>query len=108
MPQIKVRGISPEKLCKISVVLLNELSELIDCPRDHFEIEYFQTLAISEGNIEAAYPFVEVAWFDRGLVLQDKAAELITKHIHELGVSNVDIVFTCFEKRNYYENGTHF
>lgn len=108
MPQIKVRGISPEKLCKINNQLIDELVEIVQCPRDYFELEYIQSIAIRDGNIDEAYPFIEVAWFDRGLEVQDKVAKAITKHMLSAGEEAVDIAFTTFEKRSYYENGEHF
>ncbi len=108
MPQIKVRGISPENLCKISEELIDELVAIVECPRDYFELEYINSMAIREGNIEVAYPFVEVAWFDRGQEVQDEVAKIITKYVHRLGVASVDIAFLSFEKRRYYENGVHF
>ena len=108
MPQIKVRGISPEKLCELSKDLIDELVEVVECPRDYFELEYIQSIAIREGNIEAAYPFIEVAWFDRGQEVQDDVAKIITKHVLSLGIPSLDLAFTTFEKRNYYENGVHF
>lgn len=108
MPQIKVRGISPEKLCVMSKELIDELVQIVQCPRDYFELEYIQSLGIREGSIEAAYPFIEVAWFDRGQEVQDQVARIITKYVHQVGIPSVDIAFTYFEKRNYYENGAHF
>jgi len=39
MPQMKVRGIAPEELCKIDVKLIDELTGIVGCPRDYFEIE---------------------------------------------------------------------
>ncbi len=108
MPQIKVRGISPEKLCQIGENLIEELAQLIDCPKDHFELEYFQSLAIRGGSIEAAAPFVEIAWFDRGQELQDQAAKIITRYVHDLGFADIELAFTYFKRENYYENGSHF
>ncbi|MBM7616342.1 DUF1904 domain-containing protein [Alkaliphilus hydrothermalis] len=108
MPQIIVRGVSPVLLCKINKELIDELVAIVECPRDYFEMEYIHSMAIREGNIEAAYPFVEVAWFDRGQEIQDQVAKAITKYMNMLGVASLDIAFTHFEKKNYYENGEHF
>ena len=55
------------------------------------------------------YPFVEVAWFDRGQEVQDMVAKIITDNIREnLNVESMDLAFTVFEKEKYYENGEHF
>ncbi|KAB3530463.1 DUF1904 domain-containing protein [Alkaliphilus serpentinus] len=108
MPQIKVRGISPEKLCKIDQNLIDELVEIVQCPRDYFQLEYIQSLAIRDGNIEEAYPFVEVAWFDRGLEVQDQVAKTITKYMRHLSEESVEVAFILFDKRSYYEDGERF
>ena len=66
MPQIKVRGINENDICKISEKMVDELVEAVKCPRDYFEIECIKSVAIRDGKIADVYPFVEVAWFDRG------------------------------------------
>ncbi len=108
MPHLKFRGILPEELCKINKPLLDELVEIIKCPRDYFEMEYIHTTAIRDGEMAQVYPFVEVAWFDRGQEVQDQTAMAITKHVKELGIEAVDIAFTQYQKNSYYENGEHF
>lgn len=108
MPHLKVRGISPEGLCKINDPLIDELVEIIRCPKDYFEMEYIHTTAIRAGAIAEVYPFVEVAWFDRGQEVQDQVAKAITKHVHSLGIAAVDVAFTQYQRNCYYENGEHF
>ena len=38
MPQIKVRGINENDICKISEKMVDELVEAVKCPWDYFEI----------------------------------------------------------------------
>lgn len=109
MPQIKIRGIHENDICKISEKMIDNLVEAVKCPRDYFEIECIKSVAIRHGKISDVYPFVEVAWFDRGQEVQDKVANIITKSIREeLNINNIDLAFTIFEKEKYYENGEHF
>ncbi|SDK72847.1 DUF1904 domain-containing protein [Natronincola ferrireducens] len=108
MPQIKVRGIAPEELCKIDLPMVDKLTEIVGCPRDYFEIEYIQSVAIRNGKIDEVYPFIEVAWFDRGQEIQDQVAKTIYDFVQQIGIKNLDIAFIYFEKNNYYENGEHF
>ena len=109
MPQIKVRGINENDICKISEKMIDELVEAVKCPRDYFEIECIKSVAIRNGKIADVYPFVEVAWFDRGQEVQDMVAKIITDNIREnLNVESMDLAFTVFEKEKYYENGDHF
>ena len=108
MPHLKVRGIVPEVLCRLNNPLIDELVEIIKCPREYFEMEYIHTTAIRDGKIAEVYPFVEVAWFDRGQEIQDQVAKAITKHVYELGIDAVDVAFTQYQRNSYYENGEHF
>ncbi len=109
MPQIKIRGIHEDEICKISEKMVDELVEAVKCPRDYFEIECIKSVAIRNGKIAEVYPFVEIAWFDRGQEIQDIVAKIITDNIKEdLKVESMDLAFTVFEKEKYYENGEHF
>ena len=108
MPQIKIRGIEPEKICTISTKMVDELEKIVGCPREYFTIECIPSTFIKNGKIDAGYPFVEVVWFDRGQETQDNVAKSITKLIHGSGYENVDIFFTVLLENLYYENGEHF
>ena len=97
MPQIKVRGINENDICKISEKMVDELVEAVKCPRDYFEIECIKSVAIRDGKIADVYPFVEVAWFDRGQEVQDTVAKIITDNIREnLNIESMDLAFTVF------------
>lgn len=109
MPQIKIRGIEALELCKVSENLIDELVEVVKCPRDYFEIEAINSVAIKDGKLQSAYPFVEVAWFDRGQEIQDRVAKIITSILRDkLKIESLDLAFVTFNKNCYYENGEHF
>ncbi len=108
MPQIKMRGVNLEKVCAVSKTMIDVLEKIIECPRDYFTIEWISSTFVSDGSIVPGYPFVEVAWFDRGQEIQDQVAREITRVIHEMGYSSVEICFHPLEKRSYYENGERF
>lgn len=108
MPQIKIRGIEVENVSSISKELIDELQKFIECPRDYFTIEVIHSTFIMDGEITNGYPFIEIAWFNRGQEIQDKVAKTVTSFIHSLGYEDVDVIFTVFEENKYYENGIHF
>lgn len=108
MPQLKIRGIKAEEICSISKELVDELVEIVDCPRDYFTIECIETTSVFDGKIVRTYPFIEVAWFDRGQQIQDMVAKTLTKYVNRLGIQDLDIAFTIFQGNRYYENGEHF
>lgn len=109
MPTITVKGVKPENLCSISEELINSLVDTIKCPKDYFEIESLNVVSVTSGSITEPYPFVEIAWFDRGLETQDLVAKIITETFkNKLNIDNLDLAFKLYEKRSYYENGNHF
>ena len=108
MPQLKVRGIELIRLSEISKALIDELEELLKCPRNYFTIECINSTFIRDQEMAMDYPIVEIAWFDRGQEIQDNVAKIVTNYIHKVGYKAVDIIFTTLEEKKYYENGEHF
>lgn len=108
MPILTLRAVKQEEALKFSKELIDELEGLLSCPRDYFTIELRNSTFIKDGQISEGYPIVDVSWFDRGQELQDKAAEIITKHIKEFGYETVDVIFHKLVEEAYYENGKHF
>ena len=108
MPALKLKSIDAKKALTISKNLIDELQELIQCPRNYFSIESTQSLFIVDGEFTEGPPVVEVSWFDRGQEIQDKSAKIITKYVNSIGYENVDVIFHVLEGNRYYENGVHF
>ncbi|MGE5705066.1 MAG: DUF1904 family protein [Clostridia bacterium] len=108
MPQLIVRGITVEQLKTISTPLIAELAEVCECGTDNFMIEYQHTTSIFGGEVVNSYPFIEVAWFERGQQVRDRFAEAVTRHVLSLGIPEVEIAFAVYREDSYYLNGKHF
>lgn len=108
MPQLKIRGIEKEKIVNVSTELVNELSQLVNCSREDFTIELIESTYVFDGKEISPYPFIELAWFDRGQETQDKVAGIITNKFKEQGIQELDLMFVILEKNKYYYNGKHF
>jgi len=108
MPALVVKSIDSQGVCKVSKDLIDELTEIIQCPRDYFTIEVVESKYIYDGEIVKGPAVIDVFWFDRGQEVQDKTAKAITKHIKSLGYENLDVIFHLLEENKYYENGEHF
>ncbi|WP_407313931.1 DUF1904 domain-containing protein [Desulfosporosinus sp. SB140] len=108
MPQIKIRGIETTAVCKLSKQLIDELEALTQSPRDYFTLEVIHSTFVMDGEIAQGYPFVEIAWFDRGQEIQDQVALAVSQVLNRAGYPNVDIMFTVLERTHYYENGEHY
>lgn len=108
MPLIRLRAMEPKKICVVSKELVDELQQLLQCPRDYFTVEAVNSTFIKDGEFVNGSPVIEVSWFDRGQEIQDKAAVIITKYIQSIGYNNVDVIFMELNENRYYENGIHF
>ncbi|MBC9784247.1 DUF1904 domain-containing protein [Heliobacterium chlorum] len=108
MPQIMIRGMELNDIKRISKPLVDELSEVIGCPRDYFTIEQIHSTFIADGEITKAYPFIQVNWFDRGQEIQDKAAKVIDSYVRDAGYEQVEVYFIVLNEEKYYENGEHY
>ncbi|QTH40334.1 DUF1904 family protein [Cohnella sp. LGH] len=105
MPHLLFRGVNPEQVRAISETLVAELAAVCRCPEDYILLECVHTTALFEGKVVPSYPFVEVAWFDRGTAVRDLAAACIDRHIRSLGVPELEIAFRNYERESYYANG---
>lgn len=108
MPALKFKAIESEKVCAISRDLVDELQEIVKCPRDYFILEAVQSTFIKDGEFVKGYPVVEISWFNRGQEIQDKVAKAVTKYVHSMGYHDVDVIFIALKENEYYENGEHF
>lgn len=108
MPQIKIKGIEKETVKAFSKSMVDDLSSIIDCPRDHLIIECQEVISIFDGEEIPVYPFIELAWFDRGTEVQDKVSDCIFKYLSDANIEEAELAFTTFKERNYYYNGKHF
>ncbi|HWR41767.1 DUF1904 family protein [Sporomusa sp.] len=108
MPQLIIKGMKLEKIKDISKPLVDELQEIIGCPRDYFTIEAVNSMFIMDGQQTGITPFVQVNWFDRGQEVQDRVAAIICRHVMSAGYSQVETFFVVLEESRYYENQTHY
>lgn len=105
MPRLVVRGISPELMIQISKPLIEELGEICQCGTDNFTIDCLAVTSVFGGEVVMTYPFIEVAWFERGPVIRDAFAQAVTRHVQSAGVTEIEIAFKVYEEPAYYING---
>lgn len=105
MPHMIVRGISVPQIQSISTALIDELAEVCSCGTDNFMLECLATVSLFEGKQAATYPFIEVAWFERGQDKRDEYAKVLAKHVLSLGIHEVEIAFRVYREDSYYVNG---
>ncbi|MBD1555738.1 DUF1904 domain-containing protein [Vibrio sp. S9_S30] len=110
MPHLRFRAVEPQTVQLLSESLIEELQPLMNCPKEDFTFEYLYTTFFHSGNVDPAYPFIEVLWFNRGQEIQDKVALILTDQVRKAVGKEVDVavIFTVLTENQYYDNGAHY
>lgn len=109
MPHLIFKGVTSNEVSKISENLIESLAITIDCPVDHFTVEWQETVFFRQGKQGmGGYPFVTMNWFARPQPLQDQVAKLITDSVMSQGYDEVCVMFNVLEPTRYYDNGEHY
>ncbi|SQA33736.1 23S rRNA pseudouridine synthase D [Vibrio harveyi] len=90
MPHLRFRAVEPQAVQALSKPLTDELQPLWTASR-RFTFEYIYSTFFNEGEVSAAYPFVEVLWFDRGQETQNKVAKAITQQVRGIVGEDIDV-----------------
>lgn len=101
MPQIIIKGMPLDTLKSISTELIQNLSQIMNCPSDYFLLEYIEAHYIGC----TSYPLIEIKWFDRGQDIKKKTALYITETLSKMAYENIEVYFTPLQPLDYFENG---
>ncbi|MEI7026880.1 DUF1904 family protein [Paenibacillus sp. y28] len=105
MPQLTVRGITVEQMASISGGLVEEMAAVCKCGTDNFTIDCLAVTSVFGGKTTETYPFIEVAWFERGMQVRSRLAAVITKYVQGAGVPELEVAFKVYAPAGYYING---
>lgn len=105
MPQLTFRGFTDNQVQKASEILIPELAKLLDCPEDYFMFDMLSVSSYSKGQKAVTFPYINIAWFERGKAQRDAMAQMITRAMHGLGVPELEIGYTVLNEEGYYING---
>lgn len=108
MPQMRVRGIELNGLCKISDELIDLVTETAGVDEKYVKIEYFPAQMIRKGTVVESYPNIDIFWFPRTQELRDKVAQAITDFLQGKGYEFVQVTFTEHEGYTFFENAKHY
>lgn len=89
----------------VSGRLVEELAAICQCDTNNFTIDCLQITSVWGGEVVPTYPFIEVAWFDRGTQVRDQLARAVTRHVQSLGIPELEIAFRVYRENEYYING---
>ena len=102
MPRIVFKGIQIKELKEISRELVNELSEIVNTPRDNFILEFSQNTYIFDGKEIETYPVVEVNWFRRSREIEQSVYRILENKIKGLGYGEAEVYFVELKEESYY------
>jgi len=109
MPHIIYKGIGIEEVKRIEQPIICAISEIVNCPVEHFTTEWMHTLFISHGiENNGGYPFVTINWFKRPQEMQNEVAKVVTEFVMKLGYDDVCVYFNELVPTSYFENGVHY
>lgn len=108
MPQIIFKGVPPELVKTMSTELLNQLSLLMNTPKDWFTLECMSSAFYFDGKQVNSDPIVEIRWFCRGQDVKNKTALTLHNLLNHHGFGDTVVTFMAFAKEDYFENGEHF
>lgn len=108
MPHLRFRAIEETKVQKLSDMLAEPLSFVLNCPADYFSFEWIPSHYYFSGEKTIGIPTVEIVWFDRGQDQQDLVAQMIHERLMELECEETTIIFTKVPEESYYDNGQHY
>lgn len=108
MPQLTIRGISQEKVGLVVKDLIPQLALEMATTTDNFTLDVLSTMSFNAQGPCETFPFVQVGWFDRGQVVQDRVAKLIDTTFTQAGIPALEVVFVAFKTTDYYAEGEHF
>ncbi len=108
MPRFAFHAIPLALVKAASLPLADDLQALLGGPREELVFHVPTDHYVLDESLVAGPAFVEVAWFDRGLEVQDQVARMLTDHLHRVGVPSVDVCFLPLARRGYYEDGRPF
>lgn len=102
MPKIVVRGIEKEDLKKVSGLLFDTISEIINRPKAAFTLDLLQSVAISEGE-EISRVRVDINWVERPQEVCEQVAKAVNDIIQPLGYKHVSIGFNAIDLKKEFD-----
>jgi hypothetical protein len=105
MPQLTVRGINVQIMTEISKPLVEEMAAICECGTDNFTIDCLNVVSVFGGETAETYPFIEVAWFERGPEVRDRLAQALVRQLRLEGIAEVEVAFKVYREDSYYVGG---
>lgn len=105
MPHLLFRGIAPEQLREAAQPLAEELAVICECGTDNFTMDCLHTTSVFGGTGDRSFPFVEVAWFERGSEARGQFAAAVTAQLAKLGLTEIEVAFRTYREDSYYIDG---
>ncbi len=103
MPQVILKGVTPERCEKLSAPIADRLAELINVPVEHIVVEHNDCLFFRGGMKDDGLCMVMVQWKTRPREMQKAVAEKLSEIIMGEGTDTVEVLYTNLNMNDFYE-----
>lgn len=103
MPQIIVKGMTPEDVRLMSENTLSEIARINETPEEYYIFQHCTNTYFERGKESAIYPLVEVVQFERSREQEKETAKYLCQYIHSLGYPTAEIYYVHLREQDYYE-----
>lgn len=108
MPHLRIRGLDPEQVARLSEWLPTALAKLTQTDESAYTTEWVPSQFFQQGKACNPLVMVEVLWFQRNEETQDAMEACIREQLMAITKLSIAIIFTALDKRGYYRDGRHF
>ena len=103
MPQIILKGVTPEQCSQAAPLLSKQVSEAIQVPAEHIVVEYNAVNFYRMGQLDQNSTMAEVLWKKRPQELQQKVAKIIADILKSTGCKTVEVIYQNLDMNDFYE-----
>lgn len=103
MPRIECRSIDESIIKQVSTELTSELSQYCEIGRERFSYAPISGDLIIDGEKKQSKPYIKVWWFTRPAEMQKGAAEIISKHFLNAGLTSLTVYFEDLDRERTHK-----
>lgn len=103
MPQIILKGLTPERTQALSAQISREVAAILDVPPAWIVVEHNDAAFYREGKADRGLCMVMVQWKTRPRQMQQAVAQALSRIILGEGCDTVEVMYTNLDMDEFYE-----
>ncbi|SCM81831.1 conserved hypothetical protein [uncultured Sporomusa sp.] len=109
MPQITMRGMTPEAASSLAGQVKNIVVNVTGTAANYVTLEYIPSLQLDTNGICASFAKLDILWLTgRPQAMHDAVAKALTELFRQNGFDRLQITFTNMPPAYFYDNGEHY